>query len=276
VFGDYEKLANSAVLANMTKCDAIYATPTIAIALAPYLNKYYDLHNIKLVAIASELVTPSIWNRLKSAYPNALISNLYASSEVGQFLMYTTPSDKFVYNNQFNVITEAVTALELIDNELVVTYTLNPAFPLIRYKTGDYFNLVSAKGDEVILEMVGRENVDVIKVGGFEIKSQDVDSWIDNQIQNIPEYQLHIHENSNNSHTIELECVIPNSSMVDEAVVTLLHNNFLDHFTVSSGVSIRTLQEKGVLQGQSKISIVPRLSTLSAKRRVVVYHPFTA
>jgi phenylacetate-coenzyme A ligase PaaK-like adenylate-forming protein len=275
VFGDYEKLPNSAVLANMTQCDAIYATPTIALALAPYLNKYYNLQNIKLVAIASELVTPSIWNRLKSVYPNALISNLYASSEVGQFLMYTVPSDEFLYKNQFNVITKAVTVLELINNELVITYTQNPAFPLIRYKTGDYFNLISAKGDDVILEMLGRENVDVVKAGGFEIRSQDVDVWVDAQMQDIHDYQLHIYENSNGSHSVELECVIQNGSTMDEAVVAILHKNFLKNFTISSGISLQTLIEKGVLQGQCKLSIAPQLSTVSAKRRVIVYHPYS-
>ena len=273
VFGDYEKLANSAVLAQMTDCDSVYATPTIALKLAPYLEQYYDVTKIRFLAVASELMTPYLWRQLRAAYPAAYISNLYASSEIGQFIMYTKPNNMAEYDDTFILMTDTVAAVELLEGELIVTYIANPAFPLIRYKTGDYFELCSDPSDSVPrLRMMGRDGVDVVKIGGFEMRSGDLDAWVATLPQTLSDYQLHIYEQNDGMYRICLECV-PKTLAVDvESVQSIITALFLDTFKISGSTTVADMVTKGIFTGESQCVIVSKISTESLKRKVLILH----
>lgn len=198
VFADFQNLANSAVIAAKTEADAVYATPTIAAMLAEFLQKNYDPAKIKLLALSSETLTPARREQLENLYPNAKIANLYASSEIGQFILY--PCKKIIESKQnlFHVLTPPVLAAEIIEGELTVTYGGNPALPLIRYRTGDFFEIENEKcacGQGPVLKWSGRKDVDKIRVGGVEIKTDDVEKafqklgYLTND-----KYQVHFYE----------------------------------------------------------------------------------
>ncbi len=276
VFGDYERLANSAVLAQMTQCDSIYATPTIALKLAPYLEKHYDVSQIQFLAVASEFLTPVLWAQLRRAYPKALISNLYASSEIGQFIMYTEPSAG-EYTDTFILMTEAIAAAELIDTELIITYTTNPAFPLIRYATGDRFELVEDANDgRIRLRMTGRSGVDVIKVGGFEIRSADVDAWVASVPQAAFEYQLHIFEQENGKYRLRFEWVSGPAAGIDMSVIeSLLTTSFKDTFKIGAHTTVAAAIESGLIEPDACVTCVNQVEVVAQKRRVLVLHPYS-
>jgi phenylacetate-CoA ligase len=199
VFADYQNLANSAVIADKTNADAIYATPTIAVELAFHIKNYYDPSKIKLLALGSETLTDSHRRQLKLLYPNAKIANLYASSEIGQYILYPCKEIMNEDENTFHLLDEAVMSAELIDNELIVTYSKNKALPLIRYKTGDSFEIVNDKCKcglaGPILKWLGRKEIDKIRITGIEIHTEDVENVFSKISGHIgSQYQLHFYE----------------------------------------------------------------------------------
>jgi phenylacetate-coenzyme A ligase PaaK-like adenylate-forming protein len=275
VFGDYERLANSAVLAAMTDCDSVYATPTLALALAPYLVAHYDINQIQFLAVASELLTPYLWQQLRTAYPAAKISNLYASSEIGQFILYTEPQAGDQFDDKFILMNETVGAVELVEGELVVTHVANPAFPLLRYRTGDFMEDCSCEVDDgrIRLRMTGRYGVDVVKMGGFEIRSGDVDAWIAEQPQTITSYQLHIYEEVGGQCRMVLECVMQQSDAIAASVEKILDASFRHTFMLGKNVSVADGIARGLIVGAVMVQIMTTVSTLATKRKVLVHHP---
>lgn len=178
-YGDAQNLANSAVLARETACDSLFATPTLALHLAEYITTHYDVSKIKLISLASESLTRAKRAQLKTLYPRARIANTYGMSEVAQLIL--VPCKKIIEEERdsFHVVS-ALAAVELIDGELVITYDLNRASPLIRYRTGDYFTLEAERCacglPGPVLGWEGRVGVDTLKANGIEVKLADVET----------------------------------------------------------------------------------------------------
>ncbi len=178
-YGDSQNLANSAVLARETSCDALFATPTLALHLAEHIATHYDVAKIRLISLASESLTRAKRAQLKSLYPAAHIANVYGMSEVAQLIL--VPCRKIIEEerNSFHVVS-ALAAVELVDGELVITYDLNRASPLIRYRTGDHFTLETERCvcglPGPVLGWEGRTGVDTVKVNGIEVKLSDVET----------------------------------------------------------------------------------------------------
>ncbi len=178
-YGDSQNLANSAVLARETDCDALFATPTLALHLAEHMAAQYDVSKIKLISLASESLTRAKRAQLKSLYPFAHIANVYGMSEVAQLIL--VPCKKIIEEERdsFHVVS-ALAAVELVEGELVITYDLNRASPLIRYRTSDYFTVEAEYCDcglpGPVLGWEGRTGVDTVKVNGIEVKLADVET----------------------------------------------------------------------------------------------------
>lgn len=272
VFADFQNLANSAIIAKLTKCDAVYATPTIALQLADALDEYYDTRAIKLLAVASELLTETKRTLLQTRYPNAKIANLYASSEIGQFVLY--PDAAAITNSQpmFSLLADALVAAELVDNELVITYDLNPAFPLIRYRTGDYFDLDSSSTPtKPALILRGRYNVDMVRVQGFEIKASDIDTFCHSLISPLSDYQLHILSNDQGEIFLRLEVVPQQPGYNAEILTETIKTAFLDTFFLASNVPLRQAVTRSSIAGVD-IECVEATSKHGAKRQTLVNH----
>ncbi len=199
IFGDYQNMVNSAFLAKETFADSVFATPTLAIMLGKVMSKFYDPKNIRLLMLSSETITSNIRKELLGLYPNAKIANLYASSEIGNFILYPCIDliDKGV--DEFHFSQNDLSAVELIDGELVITYTLNKAFPLIRYRTGDFFEVAQERCTCGILgatlKWSGRVDVDKIKIHGFEITLPKVEETFNKVAPVIgKDYQVHFYD----------------------------------------------------------------------------------
>ncbi|MFT7507202.1 MAG: phenylacetate-coenzyme A ligase PaaK-like adenylate-forming protein [Acidimicrobiales bacterium] len=276
VFGDLENLANTAIVAQQTQCDAIYSTPTLAITLAPYIKKYYDPSKIKLVTVLSELLTQSKYIQLETLYPNAQIANIYSSAEVGQCILYPCAHIMEQKETTFHLLKEALVALELIDGELVVTFAQNAAFPLIRYKTGDFFEVVDGLcscGEQTpVLRLSGREGVDVLRVHGFEMRVGAVDSFFDSLPQSFSAYQIHVYPDIKNKDVVRLEIeVVTTESESSEAVVNLVRDAFLDTFKFTAELTAADVMKKGLIS-DIIVTCVERVSLQSVKTRVLVNH----
>ncbi len=199
IFADYQNLANSAVIAAKVKADAICTIPTIAFDFAKYLEKYYNTNSIKLLIVSSETLTSAKREILQEKFPNAAIANVYGSAEIGQFFFYPCKRIMEERTDKFHILQSPVMMTELIGGELVVTYADNKAMPLIRYRTGDYFEIAeegcSCGLPGLVLRWSGRENVDKLRIGGVEIKVANVEETFKPILHLTGDkYQLHFYE----------------------------------------------------------------------------------
>jgi len=282
IFADFQNLANSAVIASKTKIDAVYATPTIANLLYEFLEKYYDPKKIKLLALSSETLTPNRRQQLKKFYPNAQIANLYASSEIGQFVLY--PCKKIIKseNDWFHILQPPVIKAELIDGELVITYAANKAMPLIRYKTGDFFEVAREKcGCGIsgpVLKWSGREGVDKIRVGGTEIKVNDVER-IFGQLNYLvgDGYQIHFYEIREKSKAlIKIIVEIKNSAikasfLPKEQIKLAILDYLMKNWRLSPNSNLKDAIDKKAF-AMPEIKFVEEFSRVGLKIRRLVSH----
>lgn len=279
VFADYQNLPNSAVIARETHIDAIYATPTIAGNLAEYIERYYRPENIRLLALSSETLTHIERDSLVRQYPNAKIADLYASSEIGQFILFPCSHILDQRTSSFHFLSEAIVALELIKNELVVTYTLNKAFPLIRYKTGDFFEIASEFCSCGLLgptlRWSGREQVDKVRIHGFEIRAEDMDALFVtlNGITG-DEYQIHIRYATDNQKKICFDVELRDTKRIltrHDNFATMVKNELLRRWILAPGVSVAQAIERGVVS-DVHVSFVQAFSLTTEKTRRLVNH----
>ncbi len=279
VFADYQNLPNSAVIARETRVDAIYATPTIAGNLGEYIGKFYEPRDIKLLALSSETLTPTKRNLLTQLYPNAVIANLYASSEIGQFILY--PCTHILGQNgpAFHFLHHALIALELVDGELVVTYALNKAFPLIRYRTGDFFEIARTSCDcglpGATLRWSGREQVDKVRIHGFEIRSEDIEELFVsmNGIAG-DDYQIHLNYAMHDSKKIRIDVELKNEkhTMTQyDSISAMIKNELLRRWMLAPGISVAHAIEKGVIS-DIHVSFVQAFSLATEKTRRLINH----
>lgn len=279
VFADYQNLSNSAIIARETRADAIYATPTIAGNLGEYIEKFYEPKNIKLLILSSETLTQMKRDLLARQYPNAAVANLYASSEIGQFILY--PCTRMLEYNEpsFHFLHEALIALELVDGELVVTYALNKAFPLIRYKTGDFFEVARESCDcglpGATLRWSGREQVDKIRIHGFEIRAEDIDGLFAS-MSGIAgnNYQVHVRYDDNDTKKIHIDVELKKENPTGTqqySIAAMVRDELLRRWMLAPGVSIARAIERGIISSV-RVSFVQAFSFKTEKTRRLVNH----
>ncbi len=279
IVGDPQNLANSAVLARETECDAFFATPTIAAFFHEHAVRHYDPRRFRLLVVASENLTTTRREDLQKKYQNAAIANVYGSSEVGQLILY--PCDKIMSSgeNAFHILEEALAALELVDGELVVTYGLNRAMPLIRYRTGDYFDVkdgLCACGKKgPVLAWSHREEVDRMRINGVEFHVADADrafarlTYLANS-----QYQIHFYPGEEECVRVVIE--IEDTRLADTSahpafLHKLLLEEIMDTWIIASGVPFRTAVTRGLFE-KPGIRFVPHLSVSGAKTKRFINH----
>lgn len=275
VFADYQQIPQSAILASQTNIDSIYTTPTLAEHIHPYLQKEYNPQKIKLLVLFSETITPTKKEVLSKLYPAAHIANVYASSEIGQILLFPTPEEIRSGIDKMHILKDAVVAIELIDNELVITMDQNKAFPLIRYATGDRFDYDTSDGS---LIWKGRNSIDSAKVNGMEIKVEDIESALSHCVNDIGNtYQIHLYSHAHNTNTREqikiiVETTIKHSTrFAEEEAREKIIKTLLDEWRLTASATVRDAINKGLIS-EVQVLFVDALSLQTTKTRRLVSH----
>ena len=169
---------------------------------------------------------------------------------------------------------------EIINGELVITYAANKAMPLIRYRTGDFFEVIN---DDCrcgipgsVLAWSGRENVDKIRVSGVEIKINDVED-VFNQLNYIigDQYQIHFYEN-NEKPAIQIiieikEERISAKFLSPENIKTIVINHLMNNWRFSSTANLKNAINKGLFL-IPEVKFVEEFSYKSNKIRRLVSH----
>lgn len=275
VFADYQQMPQSAVLASQTEVDSIYTTPTLAEHIHPLLQKEYDPQKIKLLVLFSETMTPTKKEVLSKLYPSAHIANVYASSEIGQILFHPTSEEIRSNIDKMHILKDAVVAVELIDNELIITMDQNKAFPLIRYSTGDHFHY-DASDDSLIWK--GRDSIDTVKVNGMEIKIEDIEhalTYCSRDIGNT--YQFHIYSHTHNTNTREQIKIVVETTIkhptrfAQEEARDSIKKALLQRWKLTSSATLQDAVDKGLVS-TVEVTFVEALSLQSTKTRRLVSH----
>ncbi len=275
VFSDFRNLHNAAIVARETDVDSIYATPTIAAAFAECCSAYMDPSRIRLIVLGSETVTSVQRDRIASVFSNARIVNAYASAEVGQFILLPPEESSSNTTDEFTPIPGTLAALELLEGELVVTYGNNRAHPLIRYATGDMFEVSGSCNDgRPIVRWLHRDGVDRVRVNGLEFTAGAFDELIAkaSPVPGAPRYQVRCIEQKNGSVRIEIdiEAGTESSSVYQQAATELVCNYLLDEWLLPSGKPFSFAVDGGMF-ARPVVRFVQQLPvSLKAKKFIVM------
>jgi len=265
VFGDINNLTVSAALLQKFNCDTLFATPTIALRFAAHCST----GTIKLLVVASELSNDTILKQLQQQFPTAKIVNMYASAEVGQFIL--GPTKNMIMNNTPGFVPNqsALIATELIDSELVITYANNPAFPLIRYRTGDYFSIIGTDEDTnmPILQLDGRNGVDVVRVAGFELRAGTLDECCLAANLKTDEYQLHVERGDGDDINFRLEVMRDGLTRYGDA--HLLSEHLLHTLYLAKDYPLQKAIQEDLI-ATIHVQPVDALSVTGTKRRPLI------
>lgn len=266
--GDIYNIPFSCYSASGLGVNVIITTPTLAIILKDYLERYPDLKkSLKFFILGGEMVTPNKKRFLRELYPDLEISLAYGSAETvltGFQCPYLTKKEDEVYFhpnvNDFHFeIINPDTGKEVKlgeKGELVVTSFKNRGTPLIRYKTGD---LTSFKENNCpcglpgsLLQTWGRVNYDIVKAGGFDLRTE----MLEKPLLNLRDYlqdtfEAHIYENFvGTKPKIKVALNLSLKEGVEESpeLYQRIENEFLENWQLSPRLNLKGAVEAGLFE----------------------------
>lgn len=146
------------------------ATPTF---YRLFLSNDKRFDSIKRVTSGGEKMDEVLYDRLKKKFPNAVIRNIYASTEFGTLLVSK--------GDGFEVPESLKDLVKIVNHELCVHRSLLGTFKEINlnneewYHTGDLVEIL--RNDPLLLKFTGRKN-EMVNVGGMKVNINEVEEVI--------------------------------------------------------------------------------------------------
>lgn len=188
VIGDYQYPEATVRLSVMQEVDAIFTFPSSLIAMGPLFREAGLSPRIRLIILVGDRMSEFQRTELVHFFPNARIATMYSLTESQGLIGHTC--ERLLTLSPNHIHPSATFALELIDpqteapvemeegaeGEVVLTSLVPLAFPLVRYRTGDYA-LVRQTGpcacgsNAPMVDILGRIASDKVKVphGGLSV-----------------------------------------------------------------------------------------------------------
>lgn len=205
--GDVHDMPRSAEIVKKLQLDGVLGTPSILIIFQPFLKKIEALDQVKAVFPQLEYCTPFQWEEISRLYPKAKKWQTYGNNETGALDFVPCVPDLY---NHYHCTEEFFLEIMNTENtnicvpdeegEIVVTIVVPDwAFPVIRYRTGD-FGVVPSKNCSqkpgVYFKVLGRVNYDLLHLNGCEFNADRIAEVI-KRVFNIgnPKFQMHFFEN---------------------------------------------------------------------------------
>ena len=278
LLGDIQHLPNSALVAQAVGIDSVYSTPTMAKLFGPLAQSHGLAEGIRLVALSSETITAAGREELHRLYPGALIGNFYGSTELGQLPFVPCKRIMERGENKFHILTGALAAVEIMEGELVVSYGLNPAAPLVRYRTGDYFEEVlggcDCGAEGPVLQWTHRREVDRLRIHGIEFDIEAADRAFAGLTP--PQHHYQVHVKGGIGSAIALEVEVADSSLFGDAFAAAraavsIKSELPDRWRLSPTATLRTALERGFVSNL-EVVIVQQLSSQTTKVKRFINH----
>jgi acyl-coenzyme A synthetase/AMP-(fatty) acid ligase len=164
---------------NTYKITHISATPTFYRQLIDINEK---CETVLRITSGGEKFNTDLQQKITKNFPNAKVTNVYASSEAGTLL--ASKNDKFYIKVDYKEL------IKIENNELIIHSSLLGKIDILEtewYKTGDIVEILNYQPLEFIF--TNRKN-DIINIGGYNVNPQEVEECLlkFNGIQNAMVY----------------------------------------------------------------------------------------
>lgn len=165
--------------------DGILTTSTILLFFSEELARIkFDFTKVKYISLGSEFNTKQRIDYFRALFPKAYFKIRYGNSEINTYLGYRCD---FLENANPNIFhPHEIHLTEIADEngkvtdhigEIIHTGLNRRAFPMIRYRTGDFGQIKKeycACGDSNFLYLGGRKETDRVKISGAIFHTQAI------------------------------------------------------------------------------------------------------
>lgn len=142
---------------------------------------------VKRITLGGEKFDEQLQNKLASTFPNAKITNIYASTEAGSLLVSR--------GSYFKIPDNLTDKIRIIDNQLMIHRTLMAANEEVNsdwYATGD---LVEYSIENPMFFKFVRRDSELINIGGYKVNPNEVEEVLES-MENIHQARVYGKENS--------------------------------------------------------------------------------
>lgn len=197
----------------------ISATPTFYRLLLPASNQYPTVYRL---TSGGEKFDEKTSYLLRQVFPNAKITNVYASTEAGT--LFAAQGNEFVIKDEFTDF------IKIENNELLIHKSLMGTSEAISskwYSTGDLVEIVSE--NPVRFKFLSRKN-EMINVGGYKVNPTEVEETI-REISGVVDVRVFAKSNSVLGNVICCE-VVKNNPTLDESNIRIQLKTKLQEFKI--------------------------------------------
>lgn len=233
----FQAIFNQNPLINLFNCkrDSIYelieteqishisATPTFYRLLLPFRKTYLS---VKRITFGGERSNSRLYDQMSHIFPNAKISNIYASTEAGTLLSSSGES--------FYIPETKKDLIRIHENELLIhksllgkvedTSLVNNGW----YLTGDLVEWIDAKHDGFIF--LSRKS-EMINVGGYKVNPQEVEEVLNN-LDGVQSCRVYGRKNSVIGNVLMADIVWKNDTDGNEQTIKEFLSIHLQNFKV--------------------------------------------
>lgn len=220
LFGETRKEVYQAI--QDYKVTHISATPTFYRLLLPVTS---ECESVIRITFGGERSTEKLYNSVQLIFPNAKVTNIYASTEAGT-LFASRGSD-------FQIPEEIREKIKVIDNELYIHNSLTGFSDNLKlqgefYGSGDIIEWVNE--DEKIFRIKNRKN-ELINIGGYKVNPLEVEDLIRN-INGVSDVIVYGKSNSILGNILCADIVKEDNSSVTESAIRIFLTPLLQDFKI--------------------------------------------
>lgn len=190
----------------------ISATPTFYRLLLPCENTF---QTVERITSGGEKFNEKTILQLKDIFPNAKITNVYASTEAGT--LFASENDVFSIRTEYEHLIRVDNGELLIHSSLMGSSAIN-----IKewYNTGDLIEIITEK--PLKFRFISRKN-DMINVGGYKVNPLEVEETI-LTLSGIKNVRVYSKSNSVLGNIICCEVVCDNNQISESSIRTFLQS----------------------------------------------------
>jgi len=186
IYLDGKNTKNSIDCITKNKVSHLSATPTFYRMLLPINEK---ITSLKRITLSGEAADDLLCQKLRKAFPNARINNIYASSECGTLLV-----SKGAF---FSIKKDKAHLMKVKENELYVHKTISNQPSIYDWiATGDCIEWQN----ETEFKLIGRQS-DLVNVAGNIVNLQEVQNVV-NQLVSVNFARVYTRENALTEHLV--------------------------------------------------------------------------
>jgi acyl-coenzyme A synthetase/AMP-(fatty) acid ligase len=190
----------------------ISATPTFYRLLLPCTDIF---HSVDRITSGGEKFNEKTIKKLKEIFPDAKITNVYASTEAGT--LFASENDIFTIKPEYENFIKIIDGELLIHNSLVGDADINLEE---WYKTGDLIEIIS--NIPLKFRFISR-NSDMINSGGYKVNPLEVEEAI-LTITGVKNVRVYSKSNSVLGNIVCCEVVLDNCQLSESSIRTFLQS----------------------------------------------------